>query len=332
MNSRSRYLPLAGAASLGLALCLGGTVYPPGQRLIAQQKPAAQPGKQAQPPVKPAVGPSEDAKQAIVANIRAFTEAYNRRDVMTLLSLFTDDCELTESDGTTLRGLAEVEAGLKEGFESDPDAKISVSIESLKQVTPDVIIEEGATTFYPDGKTLTAEADYQATHVKKGNRWLMTRVRSFNRVVLSPYDQLRDLEWLVGDWIDESSDSLVEASYRWDDNKAFLLQEFHIKIKGQKVLTGTQRIGRDPLTKQIKAWVFDSEGGYAESLWSNVDGAWVIKAKGVRADGQVVTVTNQITRLGKDRMSFQSADRIVGEERMPNMTVIAVRKPPQAKR
>jgi hypothetical protein len=120
---------------------------------------------------------------------------------------------------------------------------------------------------------------------------------SFNRVVLSPYDSLRELEWLIGDWVNEDEDSVVESSYRWDTNKAFLLNDFSIRVKGKKVLTGTQRIGRDPLTKQIKAWVFDSEGGNAESLWSSLDDGWIMKAKGVRSDGKVVTVTNQLTEM-----------------------------------
>lgn len=327
MKFRASYLFLAGAMLLGWAMYEIGAACPRRHQLIAQ---AAAPK---QPVAKTATTQDADAaKEAVLANVRAFAEAFNRRDVMALLKLFADDCELTESDGTTIRGLKELEEELKDSFEAGPDARISVSVDSLRLVTPDVVIEEGKTTFFPDGKTLTAETDYQATHVKKGDRWLMTRVRSFNRVVLSPYDDLRDLEWLVGDWVDEGSDSVVEASYRWDANKAFLLQDFSIRVKGQKVLTGTQRIGRDPLSKQIKAWVFDSEGGYAESLWSNTDGSWVIKAKGVRSDGKVVTVTNQLTQLGKDRMSFESADRIVGEERMPNLSVIVVRKPPQAKR
>jgi Acetyltransferase (GNAT) family len=235
-------------------------------------------------------------------------------------------------DGTTVRGLKELEEELKESFEADPKARLSVRIDSLRMVTPNVVIEEGKTEYFPDGKTLTAETDYQATHVKKGDRWLMTRVRSFNRVVLSPYDLLRDLEWLVGDWVDEGPDSVVETFYRWDANKAFLLQDFAVRVKGEKVLTGTQRIGRDPLSKQIKAWVFDSEGGYAESLWSPVNDTWVIKGKGVRADGTVVTVTTQITQMGKDRMRFESVDRIVGDERRPVFTAIVVRKPPEAKR
>jgi uncharacterized protein (TIGR02246 family) len=320
MRHIARYLPLA------VVLLFGSAGLP---------CPATNPSAAPQDQQAAASGPSavpDAQKQAVLANVQTFTDAFNRRDVAAILKLFTDDCELTEHDGTTVNGLKELEEELKDMFESDSKAQISTTVDSLRSVSPDVIVESGKTTFFPDGKMLTAETEYEATHVRKDGRWLMAHVRSFNRVVLSPYDQLRELEWLVGDWIDESSDSLIEASYRWDANKAFLLQDFTVRVKGQKVLSGTQRIGRDPLSKQIKAWVFDSEGGYAESLWSNVDGAWVVKAKGVRSDGKVVTVTNQLTQIGKDRMSFESVDRIVGEERMPNVSVIVVRKPPQAQR
>ncbi len=333
---------LVGAILIGLALHQNSSACPRGRQVVARVVSSKQPAAPAEANQASAAQASnaqasnaqasDAAKKAVLANVQAFTDAFNRRDVMALLELFADDCELTEHDGTTIRGLKELEEELKDVFEADPNARLSVSVDSLRMLTPDVIMEEGKTTFFPDGKTLTAETDYQATHVKKGDRWLMSRVRSFNRVVLSPYDQLRDLEWLVGDWIDESSDSLVEASYRWDANKAFLLQDFTVRVKGQKVLSGNQRIGRDPLSKQIKAWVFDSEGSYAESLWTSVDDSWVIKAQGVRSDGKVVTMTNQLTQLGKDRMSFQSVDRIVGDERMPNMSVVVVRKPPAVKR
>src|SRR5262245_59118693 len=338
MRHRRNYLFVASAALLGVALYQSGAACPRRHQLAAQPVSQKQPDPQKQtnskkqPELKGAANQDSDAREAVLANVRKFTEAFNSRNVPAILKLFTEDCELTEADGTTVNGLKELEEELKENFEDDPDAKISVSVDSLRQVTPDVIIEEGKTEFFPDGKTLTAETDYQATHVKKGDRWLMTRVRSFDRTVLSPYDQLRELEWLVGDWIDESDDSLVESSYRWDANKSFLLQDFTVRIKGQKALTGTQRIGRDPLTKQIKGWAFDSGGGYAESLWANVDDTWVIKGKGVRSDGTVVTVTNQITQIGKDRMRFESVDRIAGDDRMPNLSVIVVRRPPPTKK
>src|SRR5262249_30991264 len=159
--------------------------------------------------------------------------------------------DLTENDGTEIHGRKELEEELKETFATDPKAQISVDVDSLKLVAPNVAIETGTVEFYPDGKTLTAEAEYQVTHVKNGARWLMSQARSFNRKILSPYDQLRDLEWLVGDWVDEGSDSIIETSYRWNANKTFLLQDFTVRVKGQKVLNGTQRIGWDPLSKQI---------------------------------------------------------------------------------
>jgi uncharacterized protein (TIGR02246 family) len=331
MRNRAKYVILASAGLFGLVLFLDAAC-PPGRRFFARPivvQTVAQPAGQKQP-VK---GEANAAvKEAVMSNVRTFTEAFNKRDVKTLLTLFAKDCVLTEADGSTVVGLKELEEEFNETFEADPNGKLSVSVDSLQVVAPDVVIEEGKTTFYPDGKTLTAETDYQATHVKRGDKWLMTRVRSFNRVVLNPYDQLRELEWLVGDWVDESEDSIVESSYRWDTNKTFLLNNFSVKVKGQKVLIGTQRIGRDPLSKQLKAWIFDSEGGYAESLWSNVDDSWIMKATGVRSDGKVVTVTNRLTQLGKDRYRFDSADRIVGEERMPDMSVVVVRRPPNAKR
>jgi uncharacterized protein (TIGR02246 family) len=315
---------------IALAEYRSGAACPRAPRLepVIQAAPSAPEVPVAQAPAKD----GQDAvKQTILANVKSYMEAYNRQDVKAILALFTDDCEAVESDGTVVHGLKELEADLKDEFADEPKAKISVEVDSIRLITNDVAIETGKTTYYPDGKTVTAESTYQVTHVKKGDRWLMSQARSISREVLSPYDRLRDLEWLVGDWVDEGEDSLIESSYRWDLNKAFLLQDFTIRVNGRDALKGIQRIGWDPLTKQIKSWVFDSEGGHAESVWNEVDDSWIIKAKGVRLDGKVVTMTNQLTQLGKDRMKFESVDRIIGEERMPTMSAIAVRRPPAAK-
>ena len=274
---------------------------------------------------------TEPAKKAILGNVRAYMDAFNRRDAKAILELFADDCTITEVDGTKVHGLKELKAELDETFADEPDTRISVAVDTLTFPAPNVAIETGKVTYYPDGKIAASEAEYEVTHVQSGAKWLMSHARVFNRTVLSPYDRLRDLEWLVGDWVDEGEGSVLESSYRWDTNKAFLLQKFTLRIKGQPALTGVQRIGWDPLSKQIKAWIFDSEGGYGESMWSSVDDGWVIKINGVRTDGTVVTATNELRQVAKDRLRLDSADRIVGEERMPNFTTFAVRKPPAAR-
>ena len=51
-------------------------------------------------------------------------------------------------------------------------------------------------------------------------------------------------------------------------------------------MTGQQRIGWDPLARQFKSWVFDSQGGFGEGEFSHDGDAWLIKARGVRSDGR----------------------------------------------
>ena len=110
------------------------------------------------------------------------------------------------------------------------------------------------------------------------------------------------------------------------------MQRFVVRIKGQKVLQGTERIGWDPVAKHVRSWIFDSEGGFGERHWSYVDDTWLITSKGTRPDGDIMTATNQLTRLSQDRMRLASVDRIIGNERMPNQVFIAVRKPPEPKK
>jgi len=158
MRHRVNYFVLAATAGLGFLLLLDGPACRSGRALVAQ------PVATQQPPAKEAAQkPDDPGKKAVLANVRTFVDAFNRRDVKTLLTLFADDCVLTEDDGTTVRGLKELEQELKETFENEPDARLSAEVDSLQMVAPDVIIEEGKTTYFPDGKTLTAETDYQAT-------------------------------------------------------------------------------------------------------------------------------------------------------------------------
>ena len=83
------------------------------------------------------------------------------------------------------------------------------------------------------------------------------------------HEHLEELEWLVGEWLDQSSDSTVHATCRWSPKTRISCSAISpIHVQGQPVMTVNQRIGWDPLTKQIKSWVFDSEGGYGDALWS----------------------------------------------------------------
>jgi hypothetical protein len=90
-------------------------------------------------------------------------------------------------------------------------------------------------------------------------------------------------------------------------------------------------IGWDPQAQQIKSWVFDSEGGHGEGLWTRTtDNQWVVKASGVLHDGRTTSATHVHTVLNKDAVKTNSTDRIIGGEVAPDiLDVVMVRKPPR---
>ncbi len=140
---------------------------------------------------------------------------------------------------------------------------------------------------------------FTAIYVKAGGRWLQSAVRDEVAHDLTAHDHLKELEWLVGDWVNESQDAVVATTCKWTADGNFLVREFTMKTQGQPVLSGTQRIGWDPVRKQFKTWIFDSEGGYGEGYWTRNGNQWLVKVEGVRQDGLHATGTNIITQGGQ---------------------------------
>ena len=103
-----------------------------------------------------------------------------------------------------------------------------------------------------------------------------------------------------------------------------------MKVRGKASTTGTQRIGWDPRQKQIRSWVFDSDGGFSEGFISRDGERWVMKSTGVLKDGRTASATNVLTRVNRDTMKWTSVDRTLGAEVLPDAEEITlVRTPPQ---
>jgi hypothetical protein len=232
-------------------------------------------------------------------------------------------------DGTEINGRDAIQQSFETAFGESPKAAISVVVDSLKFLTSDVAVEEGFTTSFPDGDTLTARSRYTVVHLKKDGKWLMQSVRVVEEESLSAYGELQPLEWLIGEWIDEGRSENVETTFRWDENKSFLLEEFQV-VRGENiVLKGTQRIGWDPQAKQIRSWTFDSAGGFGEATWTPTGDDWVVKAKAVTADGTSASATRTLTRAATDRVIWSATERLAGNEALPDLAVTMVRKPPK---
>jgi len=275
-------------------------------------------------------GPGQQGDQrAIRLVVDAFAKAYNTRDAKALAALFTPDAQIVDEEGNAARGREAIERVFGRVFSKHAKGRIEIAVQSIRFVSPAVAVEEGTSTVTRAPGEPPERSRYMVVHVNQDGRWQMAYARDTSDEAASAESELKQLQWLIGDWVDESPDSLVMTSYRWADGERFLIGQFKVQIAGRPAMTGTHRIGWDPLAKKIRSWVFDSEGGFAEGLWTREGNRWIAKMTGVTREGKAASATNITTRVNKDRMTWESRDRVVGGETTPNIEPVAVvRKPP----
>ena len=94
------------------------------------------------------------------------------------------------------------------------------------------------------------------------------RPESTEAAAPAPYEQLKVLEWMIGEWVDEGEDMTITTVCRWTRNRCFMTRSFKVSTADGRELEGTQIIGWDPAEKRIRSWLFDSEGGFGEARWT----------------------------------------------------------------
>ena len=115
---------------------------------------------------------------------------------------------------------------------------------------------------------------------------------------------LKQLEWLIGEWVDESDDSTMRTSTRWSEDGHFILTDFTIFVAGHNAISGTQRIGWHGSLDRSARWALDSEGGHAEGIWTDIDDRWIVTLTGVRPDGTASSATNAYDLIRPDVHTF----------------------------
>lgn len=269
-------------------------------------------------------------EQAIRQIAVDFIKSYNAKDAKSLASMFTADAEIVDEQGNAFQGRENIDRVFSAIFKAQPKAKMEIAIKSIRFVSPTTAIEDGATKVTQDSGEPPEQNRYMVVHIKQDGKWQMASARDLSVEANSSEDQLQQLGWLIGDWVDESPEAMIVTSYRWADNHRFILSDFSIQAGGNPVMTGSQRIGWDPMTKQIRSWVFDSMGGFAEGVWTRDGNQCIQKMTGVTGDGKFASATNIVTLVSKDRLTWQSRDRLVGGEKMPDIEAVpVVRKPPK---
>jgi hypothetical protein len=218
-------------------------------------------------------------------------------------------------------------------FQENPGLNLESKVQELRFLTPDVARVEGQTRLSTRTGDATEFTRFSSLLVKRDRKWLVAEIREYAAPAedVSSYERLKELEWMVGDWVDESETVKSSSTVRWADNNSFLIRTYQVELKGEKATSGTVFMGWDPQTGQIKSWLFDSNGGHGEGLWTRTgEKEWVVKAQGVLRDGRPTSATQIHAVLNKDSVKTSSIDRIIGGQIAPDIVdVVMVRRPPQ---
>jgi uncharacterized protein (TIGR02246 family) len=277
-----------------------------------------------------AQGEDNAAIAAVRKSAEKLLQDFNAAKADEVAGTFLPDGEMIDEDGTVYRGTAEIKELLDAFFKKYPGAKLSVNVESGRAVGP-VVIDEGTRTMTTANGAEKSRFRYLAIWAKTDQGWRLASFRDFSEVPeQTPHDHLQPIAWIVGDWINEGTDGKVAITYRWSEDKNFLLGEFMIKGADGQPRKSTQRIGWDPAVGKIRSWLFDADGGFAEGQWTLIDGGIVIKSSSVNPDGTGATATMNITPKDKDHFTIHGTDRIIGDQVEDDFELTIARRPPVA--
>jgi uncharacterized protein (TIGR02246 family) len=262
----------------------------------------------------------------------AYVEAYNNYDAKALAAMWSPEAVYVDPEsGEEAIGREEIEKVFAGTFESLKNAKLQIDVDAIKFLSPNVAVESGtARILRPNDKP--DESTYSALFVKRDGKWLLDRVTEEEPPAPPPsnYDHLKALEWMVGSWIDndEDADATIQTDCHWAKNKNFMTRSFAVVIGDQVDMAGMQIIGWDPVAKQVRSWVFDSDGGFAEGEWTRMDNRWLIQQTGTLPHGSRSSAVNIMKQIDDDSFTWQSVQRSVNGDLLPDVDEITVvRKP-----
>lgn len=277
---------------------------------------------------------ADSADDAAIAAVRKsddkLVSAFNAGKADEVAGMFLPKGELIDEEGTVYQGPQEIKGLFVAFFKQFPGAKLAINVESVRLAGP-VAIDEGTRTMTTADSAVKSQFRYIAVWAKTEKGWQLASFRDFaDDPTPTAHENLQPLAWLVGDWINEGADGKVAISYRWSDDKNFLLGEFQVNSTEDSPRKSSQRIGWDPSVGKIRSWLFDSDGGFAEGSWTIIDAGIVIKSSSVNSDGTTASATMNITSKDKDHFSIAGTDRVVGDNLEDDFEITVTRRPPAA--
>ena len=245
--------------------------------------------------------------------------SYNAGDSKSVADLYTDDAEFIDEHGDRIQGRPVIQDFTLRSSSKAREPR-SHPIDSLAFFGPDVA-KKGAHFAQAGWPKARIPAPYTVLFVKQGGQWRYSSVAEEHETYVSHHDRLKGLEWLVGDWLDQSPDSTVHATCRWSEDKNFLLRNSYHPRPGpaRDDRLAAHWLGSLDQAGQIVG--VRLRGRLRQRALDGDKGQWIIKSTGVLPDGRIATATNTLTRVSPNRVTWSAAERTVGGEGVPDSRV-----------
>jgi uncharacterized protein (TIGR02246 family) len=269
--------------------------------------------------------PTADKTPAAVhKTLTALEDCFSRGDAKGLAALWQPDGDFAGPQGERIAGREKIAAAFQAFFAAHKSCKLQFGVVAMRMVTAEVATVDAIAKMTPAPEGLDGEPRTTIVLVLHDGRWLIDSVRESAGGAPSHYGHLKDLAWMVGDWAcktDGPAGVSVQSSCDWTHTGSFLIRKFSSGDMG-----GTEVIGWDPRGHRIRSWIFESDGGFGECVWTGEGDHWTVKYKGVLADGNDVSATRVLTRVDDKTQTFASTDRTINGHKRPDIAKITLKR------
>jgi hypothetical protein len=103
-----------------------------------------------------------------------------------------------------------------------------------------------------------------------------------------------------------------------------LTYSFSAAVSDTDPLEGTQVIGWDPVSGVIRSWLFDSDGGFGDGVWTRDGNRWIVAFRQTLPDGRQGKATNVYTVVDQNTLRWDSTQRTVDGEPLPDVAAVTI--------
>ena len=206
-----------------------------------------------------ATGLAEEAKTAdgkpspeIRKLLADLEDNFSRGDAKGVAACWTPSGDFVGPAGERVEGRGNIEKAFREFF-AGRKVQLELRPASFRVVNEGLALVNAVSEIKPAPAGDSGEALLSLVLVKRDGQWQIESAREALARAASQATQLKDLEWMLGDWAGEAASPDGPSFHSvcdWTANRAFLIRKFKVETKNGVLRGGTEIIGWDPRSQE----------------------------------------------------------------------------------